>query len=146
MGLGALSPTSVFAKWLSTCIACDFRSRRNAIKRLTFENKKKDPLLGKAFISCDLKDCILIDCAADAPCKKIQALIDRLFDIEEIIGNNYDLDRLRELVEADRDGRCVGLTERLHPCIPQICCPVGEPGEPGVPQKNSDKGVKLYEP
>lgn len=27
-------------------------------------------------------------------------------DIEDILGDNYDLDRLRELVEADRDGRC----------------------------------------
>lgn len=31
----------------------------------------------------------------------------RLKRIEEILGDDYDLDRLRELVEADRDGRCV---------------------------------------
>lgn len=31
---------------------------------------------------------------------------DRILDI---LGNEYDLDRLRELVEADRDGRCVVL-------------------------------------
>lgn len=30
-------------------------------------------------------------------------------DMEEILGDSYDLDRLRELVEADRDGRCVVL-------------------------------------
>lgn len=29
-----------------------------------------------------------------------------LADVQEILGDNYDLDRLRELVEADRDGRC----------------------------------------
>ena len=29
--------------------------------------------------------------------------------IEDILGDNYDLDGLRELVEADRDGRCVVL-------------------------------------
>ena len=29
--------------------------------------------------------------------------------IEDILGDDYDLDRLRELVEADRDGRCVAL-------------------------------------
>ena len=29
--------------------------------------------------------------------------------IEDILGDNYDLDRLREIVEADRDGRCVVL-------------------------------------
>lgn len=33
----------------------------------------------------------------------------RLADIEDILGASYDLDRLRELVEADRDGRCVVL-------------------------------------
>lgn len=33
----------------------------------------------------------------------------RLCDIEDILGDNYDLDRLRELAEADRDGRCVVL-------------------------------------
>lgn len=33
----------------------------------------------------------------------------RLAEIENILGDNYDLDRLRELVEADRDGRCVVL-------------------------------------
>lgn len=31
----------------------------------------------------------------------------RLKKIEDILGEDYDLDRLRELVEADRDGRCV---------------------------------------
>ena len=33
--------------------------------------------------------------------------IDRLAAIEDILGNEYDLDRLRELAEADREGRCV---------------------------------------
>lgn len=33
----------------------------------------------------------------------------RLKKIEDILGDDYDLDRLRELVEADRDGRCVVL-------------------------------------
>ncbi len=31
----------------------------------------------------------------------------RLADIEDILGDDYDLDRLRELVEADRDERCI---------------------------------------
>lgn len=35
----------------------------------------------------------------------------RLLDIEDILGDDYDLDRLRELVKADREGRCV-----LLPC------------------------------
>ena len=33
----------------------------------------------------------------------------RLKDIEDILGDEYDLDRLRELVQADREGRCVVL-------------------------------------
>lgn len=37
----------------------------------------------------------------------------RLKSVEDILDDDYDLDRLRELVEADRDGRCVVL-----PCKP----------------------------
>lgn len=33
----------------------------------------------------------------------------RLSAIEDILGDDYDLDRLKELVEADRDSRCVVL-------------------------------------
>ena len=33
----------------------------------------------------------------------------RLATIEDILGDEYDLDRLRELAEADREGRCVVL-------------------------------------
>lgn len=33
----------------------------------------------------------------------------RLADIEDILGDDYDLDRLKELVQAGRDGRCVVL-------------------------------------
>ena len=32
--------------------------------------------------------------------------VDRLAAIENILGDEYDLDRLRELVEADREQRC----------------------------------------
>lgn len=38
----------------------------------------------------------------------------RLNEIEAIIGDNYDLNHLRELVEADQDGRCVVLPCKLH--------------------------------
>lgn len=31
----------------------------------------------------------------------------RLLAIEDILGDEYELDRLRELVQADREGRCV---------------------------------------
>lgn len=36
-----------------------------------------------------------------------QEVIDRLAAIEDILGDKYDLDRLRELAQADREGRCV---------------------------------------
>jgi hypothetical protein len=31
----------------------------------------------------------------------------RLLAIEDVLGDEYELDRLRELVQADREGRCV---------------------------------------
>ena len=39
----------------------------------------------------------------------IQKIFNQLCNLTDILGDNYDLDRLRELVEADRDGRCVVL-------------------------------------
>lgn len=39
--------------------------------------------------------------------QKIQEAIERLAEIEDILGDDYDLDRLREMVEADREKRCV---------------------------------------
>lgn len=35
-----------------------------------------------------------------------ETAIHRLTSIEDILGDTYDLDRLRDLVQADRDGRC----------------------------------------
>lgn len=35
--------------------------------------------------------------------------VNRLGEIEDILGDDYDLSRLRALVQADRDGRCVVL-------------------------------------
>lgn len=42
-----------------------------------------------------------------------ESMIDRLAEIEGILGDDYDLFRLRELVQADRDGRCVVLPARI---------------------------------
>lgn len=39
----------------------------------------------------------------------IDDAVHRLAAIEDILGNEYDLDRLRELAQADREGRCVVL-------------------------------------
>lgn len=41
----------------------------------------------------------------------------RLKQIEDILGEDYDLDRLKELVEADREGQCVVLSEPMKPMI-----------------------------
>lgn len=47
----------------------------------------------------------------------LEESIDRLAAIEDILGDEYDLDRLRELVEADRDGRCVVLPVKIGDSI-----------------------------
>ena len=44
----------------------------------------------------------------------IEEAIDRLAAIEDILGDEYDLDRLRELAQADREGRCVVLPESYY--------------------------------
>lgn len=50
-------------------------------------------------------------CNTSADCA--QTIADRLAAIEDILGVDYDLDRLHELMEADRDGRCVVLPIKL---------------------------------
>lgn len=40
--------------------------------------------------------------------------------IKEILGDNYDLDRLKELVEADREGRCVVLPCKIGDTVYDI--------------------------
>lgn len=44
----------------------------------------------------------------------IEEAIDHLVTIEDILGDEYDLNRLRELAEADREGRCVVLPESYY--------------------------------
>ena len=46
---------------------------------------------------------------------KITDVIDRLAAIEDILGEEYDLDRLRDLVQADREGR-VHIEEKTYQC------------------------------
>lgn len=59
----------------------------------------------------------------------INNIYNRLAAIEDILGDEYDLDRLRVLVEADREGRCVVLP-RLEPWQGD---PPGDPGPQGPP-------------
>ena len=48
-----------------------------------------------------------------APCPDYKTY-QRLSAIEDILGDDYDLDRLKEMVESDREGRCVVLPCKLH--------------------------------
>lgn len=43
---------------------------------------------------------------------EIAVILEKYEQIQKSIGDDYDLDRMRELVEADRDGRCVVLPVR----------------------------------
>lgn len=53
-----------------------------------------------------------VDCVKD--------MASRLALIENILGEDYDLDRLKELVEADRDGRCVVLPCKIGDTVYDI--------------------------
>ena len=61
----------------------------------------------------------------EIPVPPMRELYCRLSQIEDILGDEYDLDRLRELAEADREGRCVVLP-RLEPGQGD------DPGPPGI--------------
>lgn len=74
------------------------------MERLTERNKS-----GRAMAACCGKACEYNYCCevgGFSDCKGIDDIIDRLADIEDILGDEYDLDRLREVVEADKAGRC----------------------------------------
>ena len=78
-----------------------------SVKRLTFKTKENNPYIhGKAYVTCNVKGCLSITCEADPLCERMQEVVDRLYDFENILGDDYDLDRLRKLVEEDRAGKC----------------------------------------
>ena len=73
------------------------------MKRLTFDGK-----------FCDISMCRFVPGGSfceDGDCSQRQVW-ERLKSIEDILGGDYNLDRLRELAEAERKGRCVVL-----PCM-----------------------------
>lgn len=70
--------------------------------------KKSDGYYMKCSGNCYKEDFSCEDCV------HLEILVNRLGEIEDILGDNYDLARLREIVEADRDGRCVVLPVPLH--------------------------------
>ena len=53
------------------------------------------------------------DCMEDCDCEEFDNFVDRLGDIEDILGDEYDLERLRELAQADREGRCAIIPESI---------------------------------
>ena len=62
----------------------------------------------EAYLSCERCGKTGIhECWTQEDCT--QTAVDRLAVIEDILGDEYDLDRLREFVQADREGRCVVL-------------------------------------
>lgn len=73
------------------------------MKRLTFDGK-----------FCDISMCRFVPGGSfceDGDCSQRQVW-ERLKSIEDILGDDYDLDCLRELAQADDEGRCVVL-----PCM-----------------------------
>lgn len=73
------------------------------MKRITFDG-----------LFCDIAMCKAAheDCPHGI-CSQRQTW-ERLKLLEDVLGDNYDLDRLRELVQADREGQCVVLPCKLH--------------------------------
>ena len=76
------------------------------MERLTKKHYKDE---NGYYISCS-ENCDRGDCNS---CLRFSNIVDTLGQIEDILGDDYDLDRLKELVEADRDGRCVVLPCRV---------------------------------
>lgn len=77
------------------------------MERLTERNKN-----GLSMAACCGKACeynYVCEVGGFGECRGMDDIIDRLADIEDILRDDYDLDRLRELVKADREGRCAVL-------------------------------------
>lgn len=74
------------------------------MERLTKKHYKDE---NGYYISCS-ENCDRGDCNS---CLRFSNIVDTLGQIEDILGDDYDLDRLKELVQADREGKCV-----LLPC------------------------------
>lgn len=64
---------------------------------------------------------------------------ERLREIEDILGDEYDLDRLRDLVKADREGRCVVIDVKIGQRV--WILDVGEYGDDEIAQP---LGLEVY--
>lgn len=56
----------------------------------------------------------------EIPIPSMRELYYRLSQIEDALSDEYDLDRLRELAEADREGRCVVLPCKVGDVVYEI--------------------------
>ena len=72
------------------------------MKRLTWQNYDMCQFCGEGA-------CCEHYCDNTFPVCDDKAIYDRLAAIEDILGDEYDLDELREMVQAKREGRCVVL-------------------------------------
>lgn len=70
------------------------------------------------YMKCS-EGCHLFSCEE---CERFGEEVDRLGQIEDILGDTYDLDRLRELVEAEKAGRCVVTPCKVGDKIYKLFC------------------------
>lgn len=104
----------------------------------------------EAFLSCEkCKKNGMTECWSQENCT--QTAVDRLAEIEDILGNEYNLDRLSELVKADREGRIAILSEPMKPLVykpndTNVYCPnCGETLSGGWPLSDADDCRKIYQ-
>lgn len=71
--------------------------------------------------------------------KQKESVMSRLAAIEDILGDEYDLDRLRDLVKADREGRCVVIDVKIGQRV--WILDVGEYGDDEIAQP---LGLEVY--
>lgn len=75
-----------------------------SMKRLTEKHVKKN---GGYFMKCseycEREETMCLEC------ERSDEIVDRLGEIEDILGDEYDLGKLMELVQAKRKGRCIVL-------------------------------------
>ena len=89
------------------------------MERLTkLQIKKTDEYYMKCSETCPY------DCEEICDCEEFDGFVNRLGSIEDILGADYDLNRLRELVEADLDGRCVVLPFPMHKMLFDMSDPI----------------------
>ena len=88
------------------------------MERLT--NKNLTKACNDPWDYCGLDSVCTRDCHKPTPCK-LPKIVHRLAEIEDILGDDYNLDRLRELLESVRAKRCFAF-----PVVPSL-----RPGIPG---------------